>query len=348
MSSEAVAEVIINDFIAAIRPNFDYVLTDTAFSACLLTLLVVLFAFSTQESRRRLVFRLNVLAIIVALALGIFSSLVSGRAILDPFNQVSKGIYIASVVFAVFPPVLYDSILLTRIFALYPVSNTPRATLLKIFAFPFCVKCARVIVLSFGVNDYVSSQLSTASLEQEQAAAWFRNSYMVSEWTMQIADNMYSVSIFLYNLHIRTSSVKRVGGITERIRQIFYISLANFVFPLIFNIAQIICITTDRSPTTGTVLLTMNNYITVMGVLCATLWFSGTEWVRSRNEQSRDHMFSSPKPQFARDHVVGGRSGSDVVVIGRGTVTLDTTSSDTKADSRQFATPEKDDKSSLV
>ncbi|KAI6138858.1 hypothetical protein EDD17DRAFT_1672981 [Pisolithus thermaeus] len=209
MSSEAVAEVIINDFIAAIRPNFDYVLTDTAFSACLLTLLVVLFAFSTQESRRRLVFRLNVLAIIVALALGIFSSLVSGRAILDPFNQVSKGIYIASVVFAVFPPVLYDSILLTRIFALYPVSNTPRATLLKIFAFPFCVKCARVIVLSFGVNDYVSSQLSTASLEQEQAAAWFRNSYMVSEWTMQIADNMYSVSIFLYNLHIRTSSVKR-------------------------------------------------------------------------------------------------------------------------------------------
>lgn len=348
MSSDAATEIIINDFVAAIHPNFNYVLTDTAFSACLLTLLVVLFAFSTQESRRRLVFRLNVLAIVVALALGIFSSLVSGRAILDPFNQVSKGIYIASVVFAVFPPVLYDSILLTRLFALYPVANTPRITLLKIFAFPLCVKCARVIVLSFGVNNYVSSQLSTASLEQEQSSAWFRNPYMVSEWTMQIADNMYSVSIFLYNLHLRTSLIKRAGGIAQRIRQIFYISLANFVFPLIFNIAQIICITTDRSPSTGTELLTMNNYITVMGVLCATLWFSGTEWVRSRNEQSRDYVFSSPKPQFARDHVAGGRSGSDVVVIGRGAVTLDTTSSDTKADSRRLPTPEKEDKYTLV
>ncbi|KAI6154174.1 hypothetical protein BKA82DRAFT_4098375 [Pisolithus tinctorius] len=348
MSSVAGSETIINDFIAAIHPNFDYVLTDTAFSACLFTLLIVLFAFSTKESRRRLVFRLNVLAICVALALGIFSSLVSGRAIIDPFNQVSKGVYIASIVFAVFPPVLYDSILLTRLFALYPISNTPRTTLIKIFAFPFCVKCARVIVLSFGVNDYVSSALNTTGLEQEEAAAWFRNPFMVSEWTMQIADNLYSVSFFLYNLHARTSSVKRAGGVAERIRQIFYISLANFVFPLIFNIAQIICITTDRNPTTGVMLLTMNNYITVMGVLCATLWFSGTEWVRACNESLSDHMFNSPRPKFPRDHVAGGRSGSDVLVIRKESVTLDATGTDTGSDSNQFTTSEKENKYSLV
>ncbi|KAI6030980.1 hypothetical protein EDC04DRAFT_2605243 [Pisolithus marmoratus] len=348
MASVTSPEVIIDAFIAGIRPNFDYVLTDTAFSACLLTLLVVLFAFSTKESRRRLVFRLNVLAICVALTLGIFSSLVSGRAIIDPFAQVTKGVYIASIVFAVFPPVLYDSILLTRLFALYPVSNTPRITLLKMFAFPFCIKCARVIVLSIGVNNYVGSAFNTTALEQDQAAAWFRNPYMVSEWTMQIADNLYSVGIFLYNLHIRTSMIKRAGGIAERIRQIFYISLANFVFPLIFNVAQIICITTDRSPTTGTILLTMNNYITVMGVLCATLWFSGSEWVRTRNEPSSDHMFNSPNPQLARYHAAGGRSGNEVVLIGRESVTLGTTSSDTKTGSGEFTTPEKENKCSLV
>ncbi|KAI6012716.1 hypothetical protein F5J12DRAFT_718347 [Pisolithus orientalis] len=343
MSSVAGSETIINDFIAAIHPNFDYVLTDTAFSACLFTLLIVLFAFSTKESRRRLVFRLNVLAICVALALGIFSSLVSGRAIIDPFNQVSKGVYIASIVFAVFPPVLYDSILLTRLFALYPISNTPRTTLFKIFAFPFCVKCARVIVLVcffFYFEFYFPVTLCA-----EEAAAWFRNPFMVSEWTMQIADNLYSVSFFLYNLHARTSLVKRVA---ERIRQIFYISLANFVFPLIFNIAQIICITTDRNPTTGVMLLTMNNYITVMGVLCATLWFSGTEWVRARNESLSDHMFNSPRPKFPRDHVAGGRSGSEVVVIRKESVTLDATGTDTGSDSNQFTTSEKENKYSLV
>ncbi|KAI5983080.1 hypothetical protein EDC04DRAFT_1758855 [Pisolithus marmoratus] len=243
--------LFIDTFVAEIHQYFDYVLAGTAFSACLFTLLVVLFAFSTKESRRRLVFRLNVLAICIAITLGVMIGLVSGKAIVDPFNQVSKGAYVASIVFAIFPPVLYDSILLTRLFALYPISATPPATLLKIFTLPFCIKCTRVIVVAIGLNDYVSSELSTLTLEQDSANAWFRNPEMTAEWGLQIADNLYSVSIFLYNLHLRTSSVKRVGGIAERIRQIFYISVANFVFPLIFNIAQIICITTDRSPTIG-------------------------------------------------------------------------------------------------
>ncbi|KAI6030991.1 hypothetical protein EDC04DRAFT_2605252 [Pisolithus marmoratus] len=322
MSSTTSAEAVIDDFIAAIRPDFDYVLAVAAFSACLFTLLIVLFAFSTKESRRRLVFRLNVLAICITMTLGILVGVVCGKAVVDPFNPVSKGVYVASVVFAIFPPVLYDSILLTRLFALYPISTTPPATLLKMFTFPFCVKCARVIVVAINLNGYVSAELTTLTLEEDASTSWFRNSKMIAEWAMQIADNLYSVSIFLYNLHVRTSSVKRAGGIAERIRQIFYISLANFVFPFVFNIALIICVTTDRSPTNGVLLIIINNYITVIGVLCATLWFSGSEWVRTRNEPLCDYMINSPKLNSGRDRVTGGKSGSEVVVIGRGSVAV--------------------------
>ncbi|KAI5995872.1 hypothetical protein EDD15DRAFT_545078 [Pisolithus albus] len=154
---------------------------------------------------------------------------------------------------------LYDSILLTRLFALYPISTTPATTLLKIFAFPFCVKCTRVVVLSIGLNKYVSPELTTVTLEEDEATAWFRNPKMTTEWGMQIADNLYSIGIFLYNLHVHTPFFKRAGGVAARIRQIFYISLANFVFPLIFNIAQIICVATDRAPTTATTLLMICN-----------------------------------------------------------------------------------------
>ncbi|KAI6031172.1 hypothetical protein BKA83DRAFT_4196839 [Pisolithus microcarpus] len=322
MSSATSPDVVIDAFIAEIHPYFDYVLTATAFSACLFTLLIVLFAFSTKESRRRLVFRLNVLAICVAMTMGIFISVAGGKAMMDPFNQVSKSVYIASIVFGLFPPVLYDSILLTRLFALYPISTTPPTTLLKIFAFPFCVKCARVIVVAIGFNNYVSSELTTASLEEAAPSAWYRNPEMIAEWGMQIADNLYSVSIFLYNLHIRTSSVTRAGGVAERIRQIFFISVANFVFPLIFNIAQIIFITTDRSPTTGVLLLMINNYTTVVGVLCATLWFSGSDWVRTRNEPASDQVVHSTKFNCETDRVTGGKSGSEVVILRRGSVTL--------------------------
>lgn len=328
MSSVTGSESTINAFVDAIHPSFDYLLSCTAFSACLFTLLVVLFAFSTKESRRRVVFRLNVFAICLTLILGILTGLSNGKAITDPFDQVSKNVYIATAAFAVIPPLLYDSILLSRLFALYPVSSTPPATLLKIFAFPFCVKCARIVVISVGLSNYVKSGLNTSSLVQDQLATWFRNPMPIAEWSMQVADNLYSVSLFLYNLHVRTAPVHRTAsGIADRIRQIFYISVANFVFPLMFNIAQIVSVTTDHSPTTGAVLVLINNYVTVMGVLCATLWFSGTEWVRAHNQPQSEDSFPL-HAKLGRMHGASGKSGDDILVIGGRSLGADTTNSD--------------------
>ncbi|KAI6003320.1 hypothetical protein F5J12DRAFT_171319 [Pisolithus orientalis] len=274
---------------------------------------------------------------------GILTGLINGQAIFHPFNPVSTSVYLAATVFTVFPPLLYDSILLTRLFAIYPLSTTPPITLLKIFAFPFCVKCARVVVITVATHDYFGSGMTTEALIQDQSTVWFRNHYLIAEWTMQIADNLYSVSLFLYNLHTRTSLIKRARSIAERIRQIFYISVANFIFPLIFNVAQIIFVTIDRSPTTGATVLLINNYITVMGVLCATLWFSGSERVRTRNEPLPGYMLNSHRPNFGRDDVTGGKSGSSIILIGR-SVTHSNTGLDTEADPKQPTTPEKENK----
>ncbi|KAI5981172.1 hypothetical protein EDC04DRAFT_2023050 [Pisolithus marmoratus] len=119
-----------------------------------------------------------------------------------------------------------------------------------------------------------------------------------------------------------------VGGISERIHQIFSISLANFVFPLFFNITQIFLARTDKQPTTGVMVVVVNNYVTVMGVLCATLWFSGSEWVRTHSQPVRDHRFSC-MPNLELAHGPEGKHGSEILVIGRsfgmlGAVSLDT------------------------
>ncbi|KAI6142995.1 hypothetical protein BKA82DRAFT_1008034 [Pisolithus tinctorius] len=165
---------------------------------------------------------------------------------------------------------------------------------------------------------------------------------------MQIADNLYSISFFLYNLHVHTSSIKGAGGIADRICRIVYISVTNCVFPVVFNIAQIIFITTDRSPTTSAVLLLINSYVTVMGVMCATLWSSGSEWVRTRNEPLPERMLNSRKPNFGRDHVAGRESGSSVVSVGKGFFTHDATGLDTGMGTKQLTTPEKENKYILV
>ncbi|KAI6160370.1 hypothetical protein EDD17DRAFT_1605024 [Pisolithus thermaeus] len=49
-----------------------------------------------------------------------------------------------------------------------------------------------------------------------------------------------------------------------------YIAVSNFVFPLIANAALIISIMTDPSVTTGASLMLVNNYVTIMGIMCAT------------------------------------------------------------------------------
>ena len=88
--------------------------------------------------------------------------------------------------------------------------------------------------------------------------------------------------------------------VTERIRQIFFIAAANFVFPLILNIAQLICITTSRSYAVGTMFLLSNGYVSVIGVLCATIWASGSEWVRTHQTTVSDSSQRSSQGRNAR------------------------------------------------
>lgn len=311
MSQTSNSQLIISNFIDTIRPPFNFILGVTALSACLVTLLVVLSAFSTQESRRRPAFYLNIIAISTAVVLGVLSGITSGRAILDPFSPTGEGIYTATIFFALFPPVFYDSILLARFLVLYPVNVTPRSTLFKIFTFPICIKCGRLIVLSLYLHEFVQSTRLLLSLEQHAQATWYRNPYITAEWTMQILDNLYSVSIFLYNFRVRTSKMKYSGRIGTQIRQIVFISVANFVFPLFLNIGQIVCITTSHSFATGTMVLLTNNYVSVIGVLCATIWFSGTEWIRDTQQTTVADAFQRCSSQGKAEGFIAFRPGSD-------------------------------------
>ncbi|KAI6025727.1 hypothetical protein F5J12DRAFT_445898 [Pisolithus orientalis] len=302
-------EVIITDFVRNIRAPFTFVTVVTSLCACLIPLLVVLFVFSTAESRRRLIFRLNVIAICFALVLGVLNFVVSGSAILRPLDPIPASVYTATIIFAMFPPIFYDSILLTRLLALYPIERTPLSTLMRVLAFPVCVKCGRFVVLSLYVHQYIISTPDVTTLTTQAEVTWFRNPYVTTEWTLQMFDNLYSSGLFLYKLHIQcagttslrltldsfTFSLPQTIGIGRRIRQILYISAANFVFPVLFNIGQIICITTDSSFYVGTVLLLANSYVSVIGVLCATIWVSGDDYIHRRHPYSTGSSFVSPR-----------------------------------------------------
>ncbi|KAI6103100.1 hypothetical protein EDD16DRAFT_1525387 [Pisolithus croceorrhizus] len=270
MSQTSSSHLVISDFIDTIRPPFQFIVGVTALSGCLVTLLLVLSVFSTQDSRKRPAFCLNIIAISTAVVLSILSGITSGRAILYPFSPTGEGIYIATIFFALFPPVFYDSILLTRLLALYPINVTPDPPSSR-----------------YSYSQYVSNAVVSLS------------------W--------YSVSIFLYNFHARTSKMKYPGHIGRRIRQIVFISVANFILPLSLNIAQIVCITTSHSFAMGTMVLLTNNYVSVIGVLCATIWFSGTEWIRDTKRTTVAGALQQCSSQEKAEHFIAFRPGSDEI-----------------------------------
>ncbi|KAI6024859.1 hypothetical protein BKA83DRAFT_4253221 [Pisolithus microcarpus] len=315
LANSTVREAIITSFVQDIRAPLTFITVVTPLCACLVTLLVVLFVFSTVESRRRLIFRLNVIAICFALILGVLSFIVSGNAILRPFSPVSESLYAATIIFAMFPPVFYDSILLTRLLALYPTETTSLSTLVRILAFPMCVKCGRLVVLSLYIHQYLISAPGVAPLTVQAEITWFRNPYVITEWTLQMFDNLYSSGFFLYRLYIQSASISplrltsdsftftlpQTSEVGRRIRQILFISTANFVFPVLFDIGQIICVTVDSSFYIGTALLLANSYVSVIGVLCATIWAAGGDYVHRHHLYSTGGSFASPR------HSIGGK-----------------------------------------
>ena len=68
------------------------------------------------------------------------------------------------------------------------------------------------------------------------------------------------------------------ASLLARIREIFYIALGNFVFPIVLNVAQIALILIDPSFEDGTCIVLVNDYVTIIGVVFATVWTSGQSW----------------------------------------------------------------------
>ncbi|KAI1786383.1 hypothetical protein LXA43DRAFT_1110117 [Ganoderma leucocontextum] len=63
----------------------------------------------------------------------------------------------------------------------------------------------------------------------------------------------------------------------ERIRTLYHIAVSTFVFPILFNIAEIFVIFYDPNFFHGATVVTVNCYVTIIGVLFATIWAQGSK-----------------------------------------------------------------------
>ncbi|KAH9483523.1 Ribosome production factor 2-like protein [Psilocybe cubensis] len=274
------------NYIAAIQPSLTFLMIGTAWGGVLLPLLVALFYFSTKDTRRRPIFILNVLSILLGLFMVFFNAVLEIRAILAPLQPLNP---LTSVVFGIVSsgtPLLVEFILVIRLLAVYPFTRTPKPIWCAIFVPLVLIKIGRMVNIIFFSVQYVQL-VQTVSGDPISVAQspWHRFPGIKIEWILQVIDNTATSTLFIFRLKsvMHTPGRTVASGTyrvtyTSKIKALFWIAVSNFVFPVILSIIQLIMLFRDSNFLKGAYTFFTNDYVEIVGVLLATVWASTAHW----------------------------------------------------------------------
>ncbi|KAI1795277.1 hypothetical protein LXA43DRAFT_1108278 [Ganoderma leucocontextum] len=299
--------------ISTVASAVDMLIVGTFFPALLVPIAAVLFFFSTPKLRPRPLFILNVLAIVFALGLGgIIIYNVKVGILLQPLDP---GFALAQTVLLFAVPMLTQSILVIRVFAVYPPPLLSWSRIFLIYTPIVALKVARVVnivIFVIHINDNIKNN-PFGGLDAGPVS--WSLPYAKVEWFLQVFDDSYVSCLFLLRLRegrklairtepqvsvvtnrrIRTSPSRTLSA--ARIKALFWIAVFNFVFPVLFNIAQLILIFNDRNFVHGTMVQFANNFLLVTSVLFATIWCSESSRTFYGAGQGTSYLTKRPNPR---------------------------------------------------
>ncbi|PFH47297.1 hypothetical protein AMATHDRAFT_182179 [Amanita thiersii Skay4041] len=140
------------NFLSVIQPSLGVLMVGLTGSSILLTLLVILFLFSTKQLRRKPIFILNVISLILGITQGISTTFVMYRGIINPQQILTRFRYATLDCLISFVPLFVDSILLFRLLVVYPYHATPFHIFLMIFIPLMCIKVTRLANIVVFIN----------------------------------------------------------------------------------------------------------------------------------------------------------------------------------------------------
>ncbi|PIL26388.1 hypothetical protein GSI_12145 [Ganoderma sinense ZZ0214-1] len=281
-------------YAAALDPAIKFLLIGTACSATLIPLAVLLFFFSDAAFRRRPLFILNVLIIALGFVEGALNIYIQTRSMLA--KPVPVGFSIAFACLEVLVPMLADTVLLLRVVAVYhPKQLQSAACVAGIYVPITAIKIARMTVEILFVVQWTQAithhgQQNSLFAAQE---AW-SSPYPKAAWVLQLVDSTYASILFLARLregrhtHRHQLSIPGVTNDTtlseatkisyyDRLKTLFWISVSNFVFPVVLDLALLVLAFRDASFLDGAYVLMFSNYADIVGVLLATIWTTSTK-----------------------------------------------------------------------
>ncbi|KAJ7493755.1 hypothetical protein FB451DRAFT_1360475 [Mycena latifolia] len=251
----ALVTSIIEGFVEGIRPLMAFILIPTIFGSMFVPLLILLFALSTPQSRRKPIFILNVL-----------------------FNKITDFI---GLVLNESTPWFSEAVLLVRIAVVFS-----RRRLLLLLAFPIIIKVARFVVNVFFCvlwGKVVLRGFSNSFYTIEAFPRWL----FPLQYFLELFDNSYVSFLFLWRLGLPNQSSfiegTAMGRVTfdksnqsyaSKLQTLFWIAATNFIFPLIFGLIQIITAYRARENLLPQTVGLVNTYVAIISTVFATVWSS--------------------------------------------------------------------------
>ncbi|TFK37248.1 hypothetical protein BDQ12DRAFT_632665, partial [Crucibulum laeve] len=267
-------------FIAGVKPALSVLLLCAVWLGVTIPLLFVLFYFSTPSSRRKPLFIFNAISVFIGILMGALNVgiLVSIQlTILHPTDSQILQTMLFYTFMTVTVDIFIDSILLFRVFSVFPLSGTRKRLWFSIFIPLILLKIARITNVVVFMVDYAHRTQSLNSSAQLGPISRSLPEPKIG-WGLQLADNISCSAIFLWRLNQGRSLLALMRDDNGRasypatLRALFWISVSNFVFPCMFAIAQYILIFRDPNPNHYLIVLISNIYVAIIGVLFATVW----------------------------------------------------------------------------
>ncbi|KIL62108.1 hypothetical protein M378DRAFT_13063 [Amanita muscaria Koide BX008] len=268
--------VLIDTIAGNFKPLYTTVIVACIWSAMLVPLFVVLLFFSNKELRRKPVFFGNIFAICLGIVLagvvmGLLVSILS-----NPLAPPSRPLRVTFAIFIAFSSLLVESVLLIRVWAVFPFRTTPRLTFFAIFTVIALLKIARISnAIVYVVN---LTNLLNESEDALLSQSWTQFPNYKIEWFLQVAENTTTSALFLFKLNRGRGIGMRMAGShwSSTLEALFWIALSNFVIPVILSIVELLVIWLSTDIFNVVPIFLVNLYVEIIGVLLATVWAAGT------------------------------------------------------------------------
>ncbi|KAJ7493705.1 hypothetical protein FB451DRAFT_1215181 [Mycena latifolia] len=273
----ALADPIIEGYAQGIRQDLAFILIATVFGSLLIPLLILLFALSTPQTRRKPIFILNVISVALGMSCAVLTGHLAIESILSPFARVNVTENIGYVVLAQLIPWFAEAVLLVRIAIVFSRRSLP-----LLLAFPITIKGARAAAAVIFCVKWAKLVLGGHASQTELPRWIFRVQYF-----LEFFDNSYVSFLFLWRLrlanHSRFVEGTAVGRVSfsnstqsyaSRLQTLFWIAATNFVFPLIFGLIQIVTAYAAANTTLYLTVSMVNHSATIISTVFATVWSS--------------------------------------------------------------------------